>query len=325
MSRTLVVAAAQMGPIARSASRHDAVDRMVALMEEARRMGAELVVYPEAALTAFFPHWWIDDEAELDDWFEREMPSAATMPLFDAARRMGVGFHLGYCELDLSTGRKRRFNTAILVDRSGRIIGKYRKIHLPGTDQHHPEHPFQNLEKRYFEVGDLGFRAWPAFGGRVGLMICNDRRWPEAWRVLGLQGVELVLLGYNTPVHNPHAPETDDLNNFHNHLSMQAGAYQNGTWAVGVAKAGLEEGVDQIGQSCIVAPSGEIVAQASSLGDEIIVARCDLDRCATYQRHIFNFARHRRPEHYRMLIERTGAGDPLGGAVDDAGPPGAIR
>jgi predicted amidohydrolase len=120
------------------------------------------------------------------------------------------------------------------------------------------------------------------------------------------------MLGYNTPVHNPNTPETDDLNNFHNHLSMQAGAYQNGTWAVGVAKAGLEEGVDQIGQSCIIAPSGEIVAQASTLGDEIVVARCDLDRCITYQRHIFDFARHRRPEHYRLIVERTGAGAPLG-------------
>lgn len=312
MARTLIVAAAQLGPIPRTASRRDAVGRMIVLMEEARRMGAELVVFPEAALTAFFPHWWIDDEAELDAWFEREMPGPETMPLFDAARRFGVGFHLGYCELDLSSGRKRRFNTAILVDRSGRIVAKYRKIHLPGTDQHHPELPFQNLEKRYFEVGDLGFPVWSTMGGRVGLLICNDRRWPEAWRVLGLQGVELVLLGYNTPVHNPHAPETDDLNNFHNHLSMQAGAYQNGTWAVGVAKAGLEEGVDQIGQSCVIAPSGEVVAQASTLGDEVVVARCDLDRCATYQRHIFNLARHRRPEHYRLIVERTGAGDPLG-------------
>ena len=315
MSRTLIVAAAQLGPIARSETRRDAVGRMIVLMEQARQMGADLVVYPEAALTAFFPHWWIDGEAELDAWFEREMPGPETAPLFDAARRLGVGFHLGYAELDLSSGRKRRFNTAILVDRQGNIIGKYRKIHLPGTDRHHPEHPFQNLEKRYFEVGDLGFPVWQALGGRLGMLICNDRRWPEAWRVLGLQGVELVMLGYNTPVHNPNTPETDDLNNFHNHLSMQAGAYQNGTWAVGVAKAGLEEGVDQIGQSCIVAPSGEIVAQASTLGDEIVVARCDLDRCATYQRHIFDFARHRRPEHYGLIVERTGAGAPLGAST----------
>jgi predicted amidohydrolase len=312
MPRPLIVAAAQLGPIPRAQSRQEAVARLIALLEEAKAMGADLVVYPEAALTAFFPHWWIDDEDELDSWFEREMPNAATRPLFDAARRLGVGFKLGYCELDFSAGRKRRFNTAILVDKQGRIVGKYRKIHLPGVTEFKPDYPFQNLEKRYFEVGDLGFPVWETMGGRMGLAICNDRRWPETWRVMGLQGVELVMLGYNTPVHNPAMPETDDLGNFHNRLSMQAGAYQNGTWAVGVAKAGVEEGVDQIGQSCIVAPSGEIVAQASTLGDEVVVARVDLDRCRIYKESIFNFAKHRRPEHYGLIVERTGAGAPLG-------------
>ena len=312
MSRVLIVAAAQLGPIPRTQSRQEAVARLIALMEDAKRMGADLVVYPEAALTAFFPHWWIDDEDELDSWFEREMPNAATQPLFDTAKRLGMGFKLGYCELDFSKGRKRRFNTAILIDKQGRIVGRYRKIHLPGTDQLHPDYPFQNLEKKYFEVGDLGFPVWETMGGRMGLAICNDRRWPETYRVMGLQGVELVMLGYNTPVHNPKTPETDDLNNFHNHLSLQAGAYQNGTWVVGVAKAGVEEGVDQIGQSCIVAPSGEIVAQATTLGDEIVVARVDLDRCKVYQQNIFNFAKHRRPEHYGLIVERTGAGPVLG-------------
>ena len=310
--RTLTVAAAQLGPVPRSQSRADVVARMIALMENAKAMGADLVVYPEAALTAFFPHWWCDDEDEIDSFFERELPNAATQPLFDAARKMSVGFKLGYFELDFSLERKRRFNSAILVDKSGCLVGKYRKIHLPGGHEFKPGHPFQNLEKRYFEVGDLGFPVWETMGGRIGLAICNDRRWPECYRVMGLQGVEMILLGYNTPVHNPAVPETDDLANFHNHLSMQSGAYQNGTWVVGVAKAGVEEGVDQIGQSCIIAPSGEIVAQCTTLGDEIAVARCDLDRCKIYKEAIFNFAAHRRPEHYGLIVERTGAGKPLG-------------
>jgi len=97
------------------------------------------------------------------------------------------------------------------------------------------------------------------------------------------QGVELIVLGYNTPAHHPSAPEQDLLANFHNTLVMQAGAYQNGTWVVGVAKCGLEEGVLQIGQSQIIAPSGETVAMAATLGDEVIVARCDLDRCRSYR------------------------------------------
>jgi predicted amidohydrolase len=127
---------------------------------------------------------------------------------------------------------------------------------------------------------------------------------------MGLQGVEMVLLGYNTPVHNPPAPEHDLLANFHNSLVMQAGAYQNATWVVGVAKGGREEGVDQIGQSQIIAPSGEVVAMAATLGDELIVARCDLALCRSYRTTVFDFARHRRPEHYRLITERTGAVPP---------------
>ena len=259
MTRTVVIAAAQMGPVARSESRGAVVRRLLAMMRQAKAMGAGVVAYPEAALTAFFPHWWTEDEAEVDAWFEREMPGPDTMALFDEARRLGVGFHLGYCELDHSSGRKRRFNTSILVDAGGSIIGKYRKIHLPGHSDHRPQTPFQNLEKRYFEVGDLGFGAWNAYGGVAGMMICNDRRWPEAYRVLGLQGVEMVFCGYNTPVHHPAAPDHDRLGQFHNELSMQSGAYQNSTWVIGVAKAGMEEGVDMIAGSCIIAPTGEIV------------------------------------------------------------------
>jgi predicted amidohydrolase len=195
------------------------------------------------------------------------MDVAEARAMFDAARRLRIGFHLGSCELDVSEGRKRRFNTSILVGPDGEIIGKYRKIHLPGGHDHIPGHPFQNLEKRYFEVGNLGWPVWNAFGGKIGMMICNDRRWPEAYRVMGLQGVELIVLGYNTPVHNPAMPETDDLGNFHNELVMSAGAYQNGTFVVGVAKAGVEEGVDQIGQSCAFAPSGELIARCVTLGD----------------------------------------------------------
>ncbi len=282
------------------------------MMEDAARMRADLIVYPEAALTAFFPHWTITDDDELDSWFERTMPNPAVQPLFDAARKLNIGFHLGYAELAHEDGRKRRFNTAILVGKDGQIIGKYRKIHLPGYDRPQPGTPFQNLEKMYFEVGNLGFPVWEAFGTRIGMMICNDRRWPESYRVMGLQGAELIVLGYNTPVHNPAMPETDDLGLFHNNLCMQSGAYQNGAWVVGAAKAGDEEGVDQIGGSCIIAPSGEIIARCTTQGDELQIARCDLDLCTSYKTSIFNFARHRRPEHYALILERTGAGDVLG-------------
>ena len=303
MSRILTLAAAQMGPIARDEPRESAVARMIAMLEEAKGRGADFVVFPELALTTFFPRWWFEDKADLDIFYETEMPNAATRTLFEEAARLGLGFYLGYAELVVEEGRKRRFNTSILVDKAGEIVGKYHKVHLPGHADHQPWRPFQHLEKAYFEPGDLGFPVFETMGARIGMCICNDRRWPETYRVMGLAGAEIVMLGYNTPQHYPQAPEHDHLNHFHNHLVMQSGAYQNGCFVVGTAKCGVEEDCMLIGQSCIIAPTGEIMAMATSLEDEVITARCDLDRCKEIRENIFDFALHRRPEHYGAISE----------------------
>ena len=310
MTRFLTVGAAQMGPIQRSHSRRDVVERLIAHLREARRMGCELVVFPELTLTTFFPRWWMQDQAEVDSFFEQEMPSNETAALFTEAKRLSMGFCLGYAELANEDGRTRRFNTSILVERDGSIVSKYRKVHLPGHAAHEPERPFQHLEKRYFEVGNLGFPVVKAFGGNMGMCICNDRRWPETYRVMGLQNVEMVLLGYNTPLHNAPSPDHDEHSWFHNQLSMQAGAYQNGTWVVGVAKGGTEEGVPSLADSMIVAPSGKVLARAGGDGDELIVHRCDLDAGRSYKTTTFNFAVHRQPDQYRMIVERKGAQNP---------------
>lgn len=307
MSRIVTIGAAQLGPIARTETRTQVVQRLIALLAQGKQHGCDLVVFPELALTTFFPRWYFEDQAEVDAFFERNMPGPETQPLFDAAKQLGVGFYLGYAELAEEDGQVHHFNTAITVDQSGRIVGKYRKVHLPGHTEHEPWRQFQHLEKRYFETGNLGFSVFRAFGGIFGMAICNDRRWPETYRVMGLQGVEMVLIGYNTPVHNPPAPEHDALSHFHNELVMQAGAYQNGTWVVGVAKAGNEEGVPQIGNSIIAAPSGEIVAACSTTGDELAVALCDLDLTLSYKNTTFNFAKHREPQAYGLIVERKGA------------------
>lgn len=307
MARLVTVAAAQLGPIDRSDGRARVVERLITHLREARRMGCDLVVFPELALTTFFPRWYMTDQAEIDSFFERSMPGPQTQPLFDEAKRLGLGFYIGYAEL---TPEGRHFNTSILVGKDGQLIGKYRKVHLPGHREHEPQRRFQHLEKRYFDLSDTGFKVWRGFGGILGMAICNDRRWPETYRVMGLQGAEMILLGYNTPVHNPPAPDHDDLSLFHNQLVMQAGAYQNGCWVVGVAKAGNEEGVPMIGGSQIIAPSGVTVAATRGDGDELAVACCDLDACASYKNTTFNFAAHRMPQHYGLIVERKGAEPP---------------
>ena len=306
MARYITVGAAQFGPVPRDQTREQVVQRLLDLMRQAHGRGCDVVVYTEVALTPFFPHWYIEKEEELDAYFEHQMPSPTTRPLFEQAKRLGIGFHLGYAERVENSEQIRRYNTAILVDKAGEIVGKYRKIHLPGYDEYQPDHRYQNLEKYYFDSGDLGFNTWRLFGGVMGLCICYDRRWPETYRVLALKGAEMIMLGYNTPDQPTDKPGVCHLANFHNLLCMQAGAYQNATWVVGVAKAGVEESVSQIGQSCIIAPSGEIVAQATSLEDELVVARCDLDMAQQYKENTFNFSMNRHTKHYGPIVEQAG-------------------
>lgn len=310
MARVVTVAAAQMGPIGRDETRSEVVDRLIAMLDDAADSGADLVVFPELALTTFFPRWWTDEIGGHDRYFERAMPNPDVQPLFDRAAARRIGFCLGYAEL---TDDGHRYNTYVLVGPDGEIIERYRKVHIPGHADHEPHRPFQHLERRYFEESPDGFQAVRAFGGVVGMAICNDRRWPETYRVLGLQGVELLLIGYNTPLHYAPDPNQNPLQSFHNNLVMAAGAYQNGMWVVGVAKGGVEEGVESLSHSQIIAPSGQVVAQATVNGDVVITARCDLDLCRHYKETLFDFERYRRPEAYRLISERKGAVPPPGG------------
>jgi predicted amidohydrolase len=308
MTRKLHIAAAQMGGVHLSDTREQAVARLRALLAQAHARGVKFVVFPELALTTFFPRKWYDDQAEVDTrFFERDMPSAVTQPLFDDARRYGIGFYLGYAELTQEAGVTRRFNTAILVSPAGAIVGKYRKVHLPGHADFKPQAAFQHLEKKYFEVGDLGFQAWRSQDAIIGMLICNDRRWPEAFRALTLQGAELITLGFNTPTENLHYPEPPALRVHHHLIMAQAMAFMNATWLVETAKCGFEDGNRMFGHSVIVAPTGEIVAKSASEDDELISVEADLDLAQNLKKTMFNYAAHRRPEHYRILIDRVGA------------------
>ena len=308
MSRILTVAAAQLGPIQKAETRGEVVARMIALMEQAKAKGADFIVYPELALTTFFPRWYHEDRAEADPWFEAAMPNPQVQPLFDKARDYGMGMSFGYAEL---TPEGRHFNSSIIVDKAGAIVGKYRKVHLPGHVEYDDGRSHQHLEKRYFEPGDLGFPVWRTMGGLIGMCICNDRRWPETYRVMGLQGVEMVVLGFNTPsVNSQKGGEGIAQRLFHHRLSVQAGAYQNSCWVVAVAKAGDEDGHHLMGGTLIVNPDGEIVAELEGEADGVIVVPCDLDDTRFGKETIFDFKRHRRIEHYGSITGQVGVVEP---------------
>lgn len=308
VKRKFGLAVAQMGPVHLADTRESVVKRLLAMMREAKARQADMVVFPELALTTFFPRYWMDEQEAVQRFFEPAMPNPQVQPLFDECRRLGIGFYLGFAEL---AARGKRYNTSILVDKSARIVGKYRKVHLPGHGEHKPDAPFQHLEKKYFEVGNLGFGVWDTMDVRMGMCICNDRRWPETYRVMALQGAEIAVLGYNTPSLNIHWDEPAHLRTSTHLISLQANAYQNALWVAAAAKCGREDGFHMIGNSVIVAPTGEIVARALTEEDEVIVTVADLGLGEHFRQHVFNFAKHRRPEHYGLITQRTGVGEPL--------------
>ncbi|KAF9880819.1 carbon-nitrogen hydrolase [Colletotrichum karsti] len=330
-SRTLRVAAAQMGATHYTDSRNKTLDRMISLLEAAAVKGAQVVLFPEAAFTTFFPRHLINDPVELDSFFEHGdiVTQPQTKPLFDKANQLGVDISAGFAE---KADDGQTFNSCIYYHaKSGSILSKYRKIHLPGDFEPFADPDATNqLEKRYFKPGDLGFNAFrvpdlvapsPERGDPIfGMMICNDRRWAESWRVLGLQGVEVVLCGYNTAGFAPHLwgssadmdpEEARKKAMFHHKLVMQAHSYTNACFSVSAARCGLDDGkYDLIGGSCITGPEGEIVAEASTTDDEVVYAEINLDECRPGKERTFDFARHRRVEHYGRITEQTGVVEP---------------
>ena len=284
MPRYIKVAAAQMGPNNEGMPREAIVERMLTLLDLAVRDGVELIAYPEMALTTYFPKKIRPDS---DQFFETEVPPKALEPLLRRAAEARVAVHVGFCE----KANGKYFNTALLTDRDGRLCGTFRKIHLPGTKA--PDGFAQVFEPYYFAHGDTGYRVFDAAGARVGIAICQDRRYPESYRCLALQGAEMILIGYNTPA----SPLALDLNE----LCMRSGAYANLCFVVGVAKAGVEDGVELVGGSCIINPLGQIIAKAATSGDELVVARVDLDQMGPVRKR-WNFLGRRQPQHYGLVL-----------------------
>lgn len=332
MARKIIIAAAQMGATHRTDNRSQTLERMLKLLDEAASKNANVVLFPETAFTTFFPRYLIEDPVELESWFEHGdiVTAPQTKALFDKSKEYQIDIAVGFAE---ATDDDQHFNSTVYYHaKSGSVLAKYRKIHLPGDfEPIGDKDTTQQLEKRYFQVGDLGFNAFrvpdlaetttaergePIFG----MMICNDRRWAEAWRVLGLQGVEVVLCGYNTTGYAPELwgwdkdvePEAmQELVVFQHKLSMQGHSYTNACFSVSAARCGLDDGkYDLVGGSCITDPEGRVVAEAKTTEDEVVVAECDLDLCRAGKTRIFNFARHRRPEHYKLVTEQTGIIEP---------------
>src|SRR5258706_14697889 len=173
MPRYLKVAAAQLGPNQDGTPREAIVERMLTLLDEAASGGVELIVYPEMALTTYFPK---RIRADFDQFFETEVPPKALEPLLRRAAAARVAVHVGFCE----KADGRYFNTALLTDRDGRVCGTFRKIHLPGTKA--ADGFAQAYEPYYFAHADTGYPVFDQDAPKGGVAISHDRPHPGGYR-----------------------------------------------------------------------------------------------------------------------------------------------
>ncbi|OKL63234.1 hypothetical protein UA08_01330 [Talaromyces atroroseus] len=348
--RPLKVAAAQLGPIHIKDSRDSVLARMIALLNQASEQAVQVVAFPELAFTTFFPRHLLQDE-EIDSYLELDdeklggiRQSSNVKALFDHAESLGIDIYVGYAEKSPQPdGNFIHYNSSVYYSAAAKkVVGKYRKVHLPGVVEPFKEPgATQQLEKRYFKPGNLGFPAFRAPGlienatkfsdavekgsmdgtgdPIMGMLICNDRRWAEGWRSYGLQGAELVFCGYNTTAFAPQlwgasteiSPEEAEADAvFHHKLSCQGNSYMNACFSVNIAKAGSEDGHPLIAGTIIVHPNGRILAESKSKDDELVAAEIDLADCRRGKEKTFAFHKHRRPEQYGLIVERAGVVEP---------------
>jgi len=264
-------------------SKPEAIDKHIKMIADAAGQGAEVVGLQEIFHGPYFcaeqdPKWY--DTAEPEDG-----PTVSRMR--EVAREHGVVLIVPWYE-EAQPGVY--YNTACVIERDGTVLGKYRKTHIP-----HVGPCF--WEKFYFKPGNLGYPVWETSVGRVGLIICYDRHFPEVARELGLKGAELVF--------NPSAT-VESLSRYLWELEQPAHAVANGFWIAASNRVGVEAPLNNskfYGSSYFCSPRGKIVAQASDSEDEVLVADLDLDEIREV-RNTWQFFRDRRPETYGELAQQ---------------------
>jgi beta-ureidopropionase len=264
-------------------SKQEAVDKHVKMIADAAGQGAQVVGLQEIFHGPYFcaeqdPKWYATAEPE-------DGPTVSRMR--EVAREHGIVLIVPWYEEEQAGVY---YNSACVIERDGSVIGKYRKTHIP-----HVGPCF--WEKFYFKPGNLGYPVWETSVGRLGLIICYDRHFPEVARELGLKGAELVF--------NPSAT-VESLSRYLWELEQPAHAVANGFWIAASNRVGVEAPLNQnkfYGSSYFCSPRGKIIAQASDGEDEVLVADLDLDEIREV-RNTWQFFRDRRPETYGELVQQ---------------------
>ena len=267
--------------------------RAIEFIGDAAKQGAEIVCLPEL----FRSHYFCQVEEHKNFELAEEIPGKSTERLAETARELGVVVVASLFE-KRSAGVYH--NTAAIIDADGKLLGKYRKMHIPDDPLYH--------EKFYFTPGDLGFQAWKTQHGKIGVCVCWDQWYPEAARLTALRGAEVIF--YPTAIGwHPSEKEEFGAAQYSAWETIQRShAIANGCYVAAANRVGHEalaggDGIEFWGQSFVAAPSGEIIAKASVDREEIVLAEIDWSLVDQHRTH-WPFLRDRRVDAYGELQKR---------------------
>jgi N-carbamoylputrescine amidase len=259
-------------------------NRTLKQIEEAARLGANIVCLQELFNAIYFCQY-VDVKSYR---YAQKFPNASTDKLQEVAKRLGIVLVVPFFEEALPGVY---FNTAVVYDRDGTYLGKYRKNHIPEGPQY--------LEKYYFTPGDLGYPIFKTQFGIIGIGICWDQWFPEVARILALQGAEILL--YPTAIGSePDRPEFDSSEPWR--TIIRSHAIANNVFVGAVNRVGVETEMFFYGKSFIANPYGDIIAGAGGQ-DQIIMATCDLSEIRA-SRELLQFFRDRRVDTYQPLLKK---------------------
>src|SRR6267154_2057409 len=267
--------------------------RAVAFIRDAGRQGAQIICLPELFRSRYF----CQSEDHKNFELAEEIPGRSTSALGDVARENGIVIIASLFE-KRSAGVYH--NTAVIINGDGKLLGKYRKMHIPDDPLYH--------EKFYFAPGDLGFQSWPTAHGKIGVCVCWDQWYPEAARLTALHGAEIIFYPTAIGWHPSEKKQFGAAQHSAWETIQRSHAIANGCYVAVPNRVGHEapaggEGIEFWGQSFVCGPDGEILAKGLIDHEEFVAAEIDWARVYEQRTH-WPFLRDRRIDAYGGIEQR---------------------
>lgn len=263
-----------------SADRQTNLEKADRFILEAAERGAEIIVVPEG-----FHDWFFMTDLDLSHFDKAEsIPGPITDRYCALASELDRVLVITMFE---RVSHDVYYNTSVVIDADGQIVGKYRKNHIPLNTIFY--------EKIYFKPGNLGYPAFDTKYGRIGIIICHDRHYPEGARAVALAGAEILLVPTATPKSSLSVRVWEK--------ELAAHAIFNEFYVAGINRVGTERNHTYYGKSCIFDPAGELIAQAGE-SEEVLVVTCSR-RKIIERRRAWQFYRDRRPDTYEVLTKQV--------------------